>query len=239
MQKMEELDAVNTGLMQDSTDIEREMTGHPGHDLPDIAAEIRTLKRRTMDNILQIGTLLMKAKEQLFRHGQWLHWLQYNVDISVRNAERYMQLAKAYSNSTLVSDLTTTKALQLLKIPDEEREAFIREPHMVSVSRGNETKSISVAEMTTSECRQAIRAWQKSNTDQKPYTFKPMHRPKPGSTQDFIKEMTSINKHLDIIEKFLKCGIEDSTFREACVEKLIPLHDRVQKLFLSAQKETE
>ena len=61
-----------------------------------------------MDNILRIGTLLMKAKEQLFRYGQWLHWLQYNVDISVRHAERYMQLAKAYSNSTLVSNLTTT-----------------------------------------------------------------------------------------------------------------------------------
>ena len=72
MQKMKELDAVNTGLMQDSTDIEQETTGDQGHDLPVIAAEIRTLKRRTMDNILQIGTLLMKAKEQLFRHGQWL-----------------------------------------------------------------------------------------------------------------------------------------------------------------------
>ena len=239
MQKMKELDAVNTGLMQDSTDIEQETTGDQGHDLPVIAAEIRTLKRRTMDNILQIGTLLMKAKEQLFRHGQWLHWLQYNVDISVRNAERYMQLAKAYSNSTLVSDLNTTKALLLLTIPDEEREAFIREPHTVSATCGNETKSISVAEMTTSECRQAIRAWRKSNTDQNSYTFKPMRRPKPGDTQEFIKEMTSINKHLDVVEKFLKCGIEDSTFREACVEKLSPLHDRVRKLFLSAQKETE
>ena len=142
MQNSEVLDVVNTGLMQDSTNIGQETTGHPDFDLLAIAAEIQTLNRRTMDNILQIGTLLMKAKEQLFRHGQWLHWLQYNVDISVRNAERYMQLAKSYSNSTLVSDLTHTKALLLLTIPDEERETFIREPHPVSITRGNETKSI-------------------------------------------------------------------------------------------------
>ena len=103
MQNSEVLDVVNTGLMQDSTNIDQETTGHPDFDLLAIAAEIQTLNRRTMDNILQIGTLLMKAKEQLFRHGQWLHWLQYNVDISVRNAERYMHLAKSYSNSTLVS----------------------------------------------------------------------------------------------------------------------------------------
>ena len=224
MQKIKELDAVNTGLIQDGTDIKQETTGHPDFDLVTIAAEIRTLKRRTMDNILQIGALLIRAKEQLFRHGQWLHWLQYNVDISVRNAERYMQLAKAYSNSTLVSDLTTTKALLLLMIPDEERETFIREPHTVPTTRENETKSISVAEMTTSECRQAIRAW---NTNQIPYTFKPMHRPKPGSTQEFIKEMTFINKHLDVVEKLLKCGIEDSTFREEYIERLSPLHEGV------------
>lgn len=239
MKNLKKQDVEGAGLMQDSTDIDQNTTGHPDFDLVAIAAEIQTLKKRTMDNILQIGMLLIKAKEQLFRHGQWLHWLQYNVDISVRNAERYMQLAKAYSNSTLVSDLTTTKALLLLTISDEEREAFIREPHTVSATRGNEMKSISVAEMTTSECRQAIRAWQKSNTDQNPYTFKPMRRPKPGGTQEFIKEMTSINKHLDVVEKFLKCGIEDSTFREAYVERLNPLHDRVHKLFLSAQKGTE
>lgn len=239
MQNSEVLDVVNTGLMQDSTNIDQETTGHPDFDLLAIAAEIQTLNRRTMDNILQIGTLLMKAKEQLFRHGQWLHWLQYNVDISVRNAERYMQLAKSYSNSTLVSDLTHTKALLLLTIPDEERETFIREPHPVSITRGNETKSISVAEMTTSECRQVIRAWQKSKTDQNPYTFKPIRRPKPGNTQEFIKEMNSINKHLDVVEKLLKCGIEDSTFREEYIERLSPLHERVRKLFLSVQEGTE
>ena len=90
MHNLEKQDVAGAGLIQDSNDMDQETTGHPDFDPMTIAAEIQTLNRRTMDNILQIGTLLMKAKEQLFRHGQWLHWLQYNVDISVRNAERYM-----------------------------------------------------------------------------------------------------------------------------------------------------
>ena len=60
------------------------------HDISALAAEIRLLKGQTMQSILQIGTLLIEAKEQLIRRGQWINWLKYDVDISVRNAERYM-----------------------------------------------------------------------------------------------------------------------------------------------------
>ena len=40
MPNSEVLDVVNTGLMQDSTNIDQETTGHPDFDLLAIAAEI-------------------------------------------------------------------------------------------------------------------------------------------------------------------------------------------------------
>lgn len=61
-----------------------------------------------------------------------MNWLDDEVGISYRMAERYMQLARAYANSTSVTDLGMTKALALLALPEAQRESFISEPHEVN-----------------------------------------------------------------------------------------------------------
>lgn len=99
---------------------------------------------------IEIGKRLIEAKAQL-RHGEWLPWLREKVEFSETSAQRFMQLAREYGNTTTVGDLGASKALVLLALPAAEREDFIRETH--EVNGGEKT----VAEMSKRELEEAVR----------------------------------------------------------------------------------
>lgn len=115
-----------------------------------ITQEILTCKVRAGEAILQIGRCLIEAKE-LLPHGEWLPWLNERVEFTERQAQRFMRLAKEWSNPTALSDLGATKALALLALPTEERERFMAEPHEVD---GQEK---TVIDMSARQLEQAIR----------------------------------------------------------------------------------
>ena len=100
--------------------------------------------------VIEIGKRLMEAKAQL-KHGEWLPWLSEKVEFSETSAQRFMQLAREYGNTSLVGDLGTSKALVLLALPASERENFASEKHLVN----GEEKS--VAEMSKRELEEAVR----------------------------------------------------------------------------------
>lgn len=118
-----------------------------------ITAEIQILKQRAGEDIIGIGQRLIEAKEQL-QHGEWLPWLRDEVQFSERSAQQFMRIAKEYSNPQLVADLGVRKALNLLALPESEREEFAAEKHEVN----GEEKS--VAEMSARELEQAIKELQ-------------------------------------------------------------------------------
>ena len=122
----------------------------PPRPLADITAEIRFYKAQTVSNILEIGRRLIEAKAQL-GHGQWLKWLEEEVEFSRQTADRFMQLSREYANCSPVSNLSYTKLLALLAVPAEERDAFIEVTHEVN----GEQKT--VAEMSRRELEQAIK----------------------------------------------------------------------------------
>lgn len=119
-------------------------------DIETITAEILTLKQSAGDAILKIGHRLIEAKE-LLPHGEWLPWLNEQVDFSERTAQNFMRLAREWSNPHALADLGARKALTLLALPPEEREQFISEHHTVN----GEEKT--VIDMTSRELEQAIR----------------------------------------------------------------------------------
>lgn len=118
-----------------------------------ITAEIQILKQRAGEDIIGIGQRLIEAKEQL-QHGEWLPWLRDEVQFSERSAQQFMRIAKEYSNPQLVADLGVRKALNLLALPESEREEFAAEKHEIN----GEEKS--VAEMTARELEQTIKELQ-------------------------------------------------------------------------------
>ena len=116
-----------------------------------ITSEILFYKQQAGCAIIEIGRLLIQAKEQL-KHGEWLPWLRDKVDFSERLAQTFMQCAKEYGeNPQMVAGLGVSKALALLALPVSEREDFVAEKHEVN----GEEKT--VAEMTNAELKKAIR----------------------------------------------------------------------------------
>lgn len=107
-----------------------------------ITDEILFYKQVGGQAVLEIGKRLIEAKAQL-KHGEWLDWLQDRVEFSEASAQRFMRLAREYGNASLVTDLGTSKALELLALPASEREQFVEEND--------------VAAMTKEQLRQAIR----------------------------------------------------------------------------------
>lgn len=118
-------------------------------DIEVITEEINFYKRQAGSAILEIGKRLAEAKEQL-SHGEWLPWLEKKVAFSERSAQQYMRLWKEYGKSALSADLSVSKALVLLALPESEREDFTAEKHTVN----GEEKTVSG--MTVKELEKAI-----------------------------------------------------------------------------------
>lgn len=107
-----------------------------------IAVEIRTITQQVQQTALQgaveIGKRLVEAKG-LVAHGDWGRWLREEVDYSQSTADNFMKIFREYSpalegNSQALGNLSYTKALKLLALPAEEREAFAEEHKVEDMS---------------------------------------------------------------------------------------------------------
>jgi hypothetical protein len=91
--------------------------------LPELAARIRAEHEATasalrsgIQHAIAAGELLIEAKAQL-PHGQWLPWLKDNCALSLRQAQKYMRLARSSANTPLKAHLTIDEALDALAEP--------------------------------------------------------------------------------------------------------------------------
>ena len=113
----------------------------PQREIGVVTAEVRELKRQAQTMALtyaiEIGRRLAEAKA-ILPHGSWGEWLEKEVEFSQSTAGNYMKLFEAYGNqqmslfgifgnSQTIQNLDYTKALKLLAVPEEEREAFAEE----------------------------------------------------------------------------------------------------------------
>lgn len=130
-----------------------------------IATEINSIKEQTMriviSNSIEIGRRLCEAKE-LVEHGEWGKWLEEKVNYSKSTANNLMNIFKEYGSDQLnllgdnvknktYEKLTYSQAVQLLGIPSEEREDFIKK---------NEIEN-----MTSRELKKAIQDLKKANEE--------------------------------------------------------------------------
>ena len=125
-----------------------------------ITVEINFYKKQTAQNIIEIGKRLIEAKKQL-KHGEWLPWLRDKVSFTERTANNFIRVAEHYSNRKPVSDLPYTKLLALLQVPEDEREDFMQETHIVN---GQEK---TVPDMSKRELQQVIKEKNKAEEEKK------------------------------------------------------------------------
>lgn len=121
-----------------------------------LAAEINSIKEQTKKILLQssieIGKRLLMAKNQI-DHGRWGEWVEENVNYSQRTASNLMKIFEEFNSdgdhageletkSQALADLSYTKAVALLGIPAEERDQFVEENDVESMSTRELIKSI-------------------------------------------------------------------------------------------------
>lgn len=129
----------------------------PRRTVETVTLEIRTLQHQAQGIILnyaiEIGRRLEEAKAML-SHGEWGAWLKRELDFSQSTANNFMRIFREYgaaqqslfggeAKSQPVANLTYTKALRLLAIPDEEeRERFIAEHDVEGMSNRELDKAL-------------------------------------------------------------------------------------------------
>ena len=97
----------------------------PARTLAEIKISIQAHSRMAAESILQIGRDLIEAK-QIAGHGGWLPFLA-DIGYKPSTAENWMRLAREIAPGSALAALSPTKALALLQLPQEEREAFAQE----------------------------------------------------------------------------------------------------------------
>ena len=105
--------------------------------LPVIISEIKIIEQQTaktvLENGIQIGKRLQEAKEQV-GHGNFGQWCEENLNYSQDTAQKFMKLEREYgdengvlANTATLRFLSISKALSLLKVPEEDRKEFVEE----------------------------------------------------------------------------------------------------------------
>ena len=136
-------------------------------DIQTVTTEIWMIRRQVeqtaLSGAIEIGRRLTEAKE-LLPHGEWGKWLQEEVSFSQRTANNFMRLAAEYgdaqvslfgANSQALADLPYTKALQLLAVPEEEREEFAAANNVADLSSRELEKLIRERDAAQEETAQA------------------------------------------------------------------------------------
>lgn len=85
------------------------------------ASEIKTLMRRTAQDIIEIGHKLIEVKEML-EHGQFGEWLRSEFGWSDQTAFRFMHVASKFSQIPQIVDFAPS-ALYMLASPSTTDEA--------------------------------------------------------------------------------------------------------------------
>ena len=141
-------------LMNTSAEAAAEETAAPQlpteRTIDQITVEINWYKQQTVQNIIEIGRRLIEAKAML-PHGTWMPWLEQSVELTQSTANRFMKVAREFSNSAPVRNLDYSKLLALIQVPADEREEFLAESHLVD----GEEKTVD--EMSRREIETAIR----------------------------------------------------------------------------------
>lgn len=135
-----------------------------------IAAEIRILDRQAASTclhyIIEIGRRLVEAKS-LVEDGQWLNYIKTELNYEKSTAQNYMRLYERYgtgqrslfgsfTETETFGNLTYTKALALLQVPEEDLEEFAQEHDIENMSTRELKQAIQERDAAISEKNAAI-----------------------------------------------------------------------------------
>jgi hypothetical protein len=153
-----------------------------------IEAELFTVLRREVKDILEIGQLLIEAKAQL-GHGKWMPWLRDKFALSDRSARRYMQAAEFVDQNGHVSILNLTAGALYLLSSMEENEQDVVDAVLEEIK----TKRVGVDRIV--EIDKELEAIE----DAKPGTGPPLVETEASRQSDIRKALTDFDLGLNAL----------------------------------------
>jgi len=137
-------------------------------DINMLTAEINSIYRQTQEtmlvNAVKLGRKLTEAKE-LLEHGQWRAWIEDNLVFGHDKADMLIKIYENYGsrqesifgeiNVDTYRHLGVYQAFALLKVPEEEREEFVKETHADEMSVRELKKAIAERDAAKAEQKAA------------------------------------------------------------------------------------
>lgn len=181
----------------------------PERTLPVIASEILYIEsqvaKTALDGAIQIGIKLKEAKEKV-DHGQWEDWCSENLNYSKSKAEKMMKIATEYGDENspyvktyMCTDLSISKALRLLQVPESEVESF--------------AEKNDIQDMTVKELEDKIKALKQEKEDQ---------------SEEILELQERMEKKNDEAER-LAGELESMKSQTADPEEIIKLEEKLHK----------
>ena len=160
--------------------------------LPVIASEILYIEsqvaKTALEGAIQIGMKLKEAKEKV-EHGHWEEWCSENLNYSKSKTEKLMKIAAEYGDENspyaktyMCTDLSISKALKLLQVPENEVEKFAEENK--------------VQDMTVKELEEEIKALKKKREDERSALKSEIGRLERGQ-EEAERERQALERQLD------------------------------------------
>lgn len=94
-----------TAIPKTSPPLESDVTDSWENQLNTYKQRIEDLQEEYGESYLEIGKVLVQARDIYKGHGNWLEWLKENVPFSVRHAQRLIRVAEMFDDATTMSRL--------------------------------------------------------------------------------------------------------------------------------------
>lgn len=199
-----------------------------------IAVEIRTIEeniyKTAVTGAIEIGLRLQEIKDAL-PHGEWYNFISKNLGYSERQAQNFMKIASEYgaenspylealSKTHTCADLSISKALRLLQVPENEVENFV-EKHDVSQMKVKELEEeIKKLKYDIKEKEDA-----KSNTEKNLEDAVNIAKYEKAELQE---EIERLKKELDLAAA-VEVDDEFESYKKEMSEKIKKLESRIEK----------
>jgi len=189
-----------------------------------IANEINYIKRKTCETVLsasvEIGRLLCEAKNKV-QSGEWMKWLEINVNYSQSTANNLMRLYEEYGEKEqlgffeenkieIFGDISPSQALALIALPYEKRKEYVQTHDMSETSVrdiNTEIKARKEAEERAAELENKLSGITAHTAEIE------------AKESEYISEIEELKKQLEDLNSAEQIGLSDEREAELAAEK--------------------
>lgn len=177
--------------------------------LDNLKHKIKDAMNQMAQNAIDIGTWLREAKEQV-PHGEWQNWLESNFNLKKSSAANFMNIAQRFGgNFQTFGNLGYSQMLNLLALPEGEKESFIQE---------QEAKGKPVQNMTVKELRGEIKKRKRIST-------KKRGAESSGNFQTFGNLNQTKETQPEESDTILKLREENATLADKVMEQQVEIEE--------------